>query len=125
MEVAGLAIGVIAVIKPTAEAIATLWSDTKNFGGDAERFRLRFSVQITRLDAFERVLFEANKFPFVQGRLFDQLPENVCENFVDLLRQLYELLEKYYVVQKRYALNASGESELVGGVGGRGAGCGR
>lgn len=113
MEVAGLAIGVIAVIKPTAEAIATLWSDTKNFGGDAERFRLRFSVQITRLDAFERVLFEANKFPLVQGRLFDQLPENVCENFVDLLRQLYELLQKYYVVQKRYALAANGKGELV------------
>lgn len=74
-------------------------------------------MQITRLDAFERVLFDANKFPLVQGRLFDQLPENVCENFVDLLRQLYELLEKYYVVQKRYALNASDESKLVGGVG--------
>ncbi|KFY51055.1 hypothetical protein V496_08971 [Pseudogymnoascus sp. VKM F-4515 (FW-2607)] len=117
MEVAGLAIGVIAIIKPTAEAIATLWSDTKNFGGDAERFRLRFSVQITRLDAFERVLFEDNKFPLVQGRLFDQLPENVCENFVDLLKQLYELLEKYYVVQKRYALNAGDESGLVGGMG--------
>lgn len=117
MEVAGLAIGVIAVIKPTAEAIATLWSDTKNFGSDAERFRLRFSVQITRLDAFERVLFDANKFPLVQGRLFDRLPENVCENFVDLLRQLYELLEKYYVVQKRYALNAGDESKFVRGVG--------
>ncbi|OBT82683.1 hypothetical protein VE02_09334 [Pseudogymnoascus sp. 03VT05] len=43
MEAAGLAIGVFAVIKPTAEAIATLWSDTKNFGGDAEHLRLRFS----------------------------------------------------------------------------------
>ncbi|KFY70475.1 hypothetical protein V499_09140 [Pseudogymnoascus sp. VKM F-103] len=116
MEVAGLAIGVIAVIKPTAEAIATLWSDTKNFGADAERFRLRFSVQITRLDAFERVLFEANKFPLVQGRLFDQLPENVRENFVDLLRQLYELLQKYYAVQKRYALDASGDDWLTGGI---------
>ncbi|OBT71304.1 hypothetical protein VF21_09945 [Pseudogymnoascus sp. 05NY08] len=117
MEVAGLAIGVIAVIKPTAEAIATLWSDTKNFGGDAERLRLRFSVQITRFDAFERMLFEANKFPLVQGRLFDQLPENVCDNFVDLLRQLYELLQKYYVVEKRYALAASGEGGLTGGIG--------
>ncbi|KFY47027.1 hypothetical protein V494_00202 [Pseudogymnoascus sp. VKM F-4513 (FW-928)] len=116
MEVAGLAIGVIAVIKPTAEAIATLWSDTKNFGGDAERFRLRFSVQITRLDAFERVLFETDKFPLVKGRLFDQLPENVCENFVDLLRQLYELLQKYYVVQRRYALDESGVGDLVGGI---------
>ena len=116
MEVAGLAIGVIAVIKPTAEAIATLWSDTKNFGGDAKRFRLKFSIQITRLDAFERLLFEANKFPLVQGRLFDQLPENVRENFVDLLRQLYELLQKYYAVQKRYALDGSDEGELIRGI---------
>ncbi|KFX98258.1 hypothetical protein V490_02408 [Pseudogymnoascus sp. VKM F-3557] len=116
MEVAGLAIGVISVIKPTAEAIVTLWSDTKNFGGDAERFRSRFSLQITRLNAFERMLFEANKFPHIQGRLFDQLPENVCENFVDLLRQLYDLLEKYYVVQNRYSLDGSDESKLVGRI---------
>ncbi len=116
MEVAGLAIGVIAIIKPTAEAIAEIWSDVKNFGGDAERFRLRFSVQMARLHSFERVLFEAGKFPLVQGRLFDQLPENICENFVDLLRQLYELLQKYYVVQKRYAL-ASSETGVPDGLG--------
>jgi hypothetical protein len=106
MEVVGLAIGIITVIKPTAEAIAELWSDTSNYGGDAERFRVRFSVQMTRLNSFERVLFEPNKFPLVQGRLFDQLPENVRETFVDLLRQLYELLQKYYIVQKRYSLDS-------------------
>src|SRR6187402_3367426 len=104
MEVAGLAIGAIALIKPTAEAIYELWSDGKNFGGDAERFRLRFSVQVTRLQSFERVLFEDDKFPLVQGRLFDYLPQNVGENFVDLLRQLYELLQQYYTMQKRYAI---------------------
>lgn len=63
MEVAGLA---------TAEAIATLWSDVNNFGGDAKRFCLRFSMQKTRLHAFEKVLFEANKFPLVQRKIEKQ-----------------------------------------------------
>ena len=106
MEVAGLALAVITVIKPTAEAIAELWTDGRNFGGDAERFRIRFSVQTTRLRSFERVLFEPNKFPLVQGRLFDQLPLDIQENFADLLRQLYELLEQYYVTRKRYGLES-------------------
>lgn len=106
MEVAGLAIGILTVIKPTAEAIHEIWSDAKAYGGDAERFRIRFSVQTTRLTSFERVLFEPNKFPLVQGRLFDQLPENVRENFVDMLRQLYELLQQYYAMQKRYSIEA-------------------
>src|ERR1700710_1215420 len=74
MEAVGLAIGILALIKPTAEAISTLWTSAENFSGDASRFRLRFAVQITRLNSFERVLFEADKFPLVQGRLFDHLP---------------------------------------------------
>ncbi|KAI6712318.1 hypothetical protein JHW43_005175 [Diplocarpon mali] len=114
MEVAGLAIGILAVIKPTAEAIAAIWSASQNFGGDAERFRLRFSVQNTRLGAFERVLFAEGKFPLVQGRLFDQLPPALGEDLVGLLRQLYELLQKYYVVQKRYALDADGPGLVPG-----------
>src|SRR4051794_19712940 len=110
MEAVGLAIGIIAVIKPTAEAIIKLWSDTKNFGGDVERFRLRFSVQMIRLGCFERVLFEPNKYPLVQGKLFDQLPENVRDSFVQLLKQLYELLQKYFVMHERYSLEVRSES---------------
>ncbi|PQE17504.1 HET-s domain protein [Rutstroemia sp. NJR-2017a BBW] len=114
MEVAGLAIGVLAIIKPTATAIGTLWSSTKNFGSDASAIRLRFSVQTTRLQSFERVLFDANKFPLVKGRLFDHLPPELCENIVDLLRQLYEILQRYYVVQKRYTLEGNDTGAVAG-----------
>jgi hypothetical protein len=41
--------------------------------------------------------------------LFEQLPVDVGENFVGLLRALYEVLQAYYVVQRRYALDGSGE----------------
>ncbi|PQE33835.1 Serine threonine kinase protein [Rutstroemia sp. NJR-2017a WRK4] len=114
MEVAGLAIGVLAIIKPTATAIGTLWSSTKNFGSDASAIRLRFSVQTTRLQSFERVLFDANKFPLVKGRLFDHLPPELCENIVDLLRQLYEILQRYYAVQKRYTLEGNDTGAVAG-----------
>jgi hypothetical protein len=63
MEALGLAIGILALIKPTAEAISELWTSGQNFSGDASRIRLRFDVQLTRLKSFERVLFEPDKFP--------------------------------------------------------------
>lgn len=119
MEVTNLALGVLGAINPTISAIAALWTDAQNFGSDAERLRLRLSVQKTRLDSFERVLFEEDKFPLVKGRLFDQLPERVKEDFVELLRQLEELLLRYYAVRKRYVGEAGAgkeaEAEAVGG----------
>jgi hypothetical protein len=113
MEPISLALGVVVLIKPLAETIREIWADGKNFGGDAERLRIRFSVQITRLDSFQRVLFEPNKFPLVQGTLFEQLPQNVCEDFVDLLRQLYDMMQQYLAVQKKYALENREDRGLV------------
>jgi hypothetical protein len=112
MEALGLAIGILALIKPTAEAINELWTSGQNFSGDASRIRLRFAVQLTRLKSFERVLFEPDKFPLVQGRLFDHLPPDLRENFVELLRQLYEILLQYYAVRKRYALEDDREGVI-------------
>ncbi|KAH9207473.1 hypothetical protein DL95DRAFT_374293 [Leptodontidium sp. 2 PMI_412] len=108
MEAAGLALAVIAIIKPTAAAIAEIWSSTKNFGSDASKFHLRFSVQITRLNSFERVLFEPGKFPLVKGMLFEHLPVDVGEGLLGLLRALYEILQAYLVMQRRYSLSALG-----------------
>ncbi|KAG4433090.1 hypothetical protein IFR05_011430 [Cadophora sp. M221] len=108
MEAAGLALAVIAIIKPTATAISEIWSSTKNFGTDASKFHLRFSVQITRLNSFERVLFEPGKFPLVKGILFEHLPVDVGENLLGLLRALYEVLQAYLLMQKRHALDGTG-----------------
>jgi hypothetical protein len=116
MEALGLAIGILALIKPTAEAISELWTSGQNFSGDASRIRLRFDVQLTRLKSFERVLFEPDKFPLVQGQLFDHLAPDLCENFVELLRQLYELLLQYYAVRKRYALEDDREGVASAGL---------
>jgi hypothetical protein len=103
MDVAGLVLGVIVLIKPLCVTIHDAWSSQVNFGKDAERFRLRFSVQSARIDSFEKVLFEENKFmPSMPGRLIDHLPSNISKDMVDLLRQLYGLLFEYTSVKARY-----------------------
>ncbi|KAH7346177.1 hypothetical protein BKA65DRAFT_594740 [Rhexocercosporidium sp. MPI-PUGE-AT-0058] len=117
MEAAGLALAVIAIIKPTATTIANIWTSTKDFGTDASKFHLRFSVQLTRLNSFERVLFEPGKFPLVKGMLFEQLPPDVGAGLLGLLRALYEVLQAYLVVQRRYELGGKDGVGLEGLVG--------
>ncbi|KAL2059780.1 hypothetical protein VTL71DRAFT_10164 [Oculimacula yallundae] len=117
MEAAGLALAVFAIIKPTAHAISTVISSTKNFGPDASNLHSRFSLQTLRLNSYERFLFEPNKFPLVKGMLFEQLPEDVRETFLGLLRALYEVLEAWVVVQRKYGLDGTGVKEGVEGDG--------
>jgi hypothetical protein len=118
-DVAGLVLGVIVLIKPLCITIHDAWTSHLNFGKDAERFRLRFSVQTARLDAFERVLFKENKFlPSMPGRLIDHLPPNVSEDLVDLLRQLYGLLFEYTSVKARYELENRSDEARVSKVAG-------
>src|ERR1700727_4024093 len=119
MEVAGLALGVIVLIKPLCVTIHDAWASNVGFGKDAERIRLRFSVQKARLDSFERVLFEEDKFlSSMPGRLIDHLPPNISEDLVDLLRQLYGLLFEYITVKARYEFENRGDEGRVGRVAG-------
>lgn len=104
-EAAGLALGAVVLIKPLCDTIYELWSTHHGFGKDAERFRLRFEVQKSSLEAFERVLFEKDKFlPSMPGRLIDHLPTKTSEILLRLLGQLYDLLFEYVAVREQYKM---------------------
>lgn len=104
MEAAGLALGVLAILKPLVCAISDTIDSERSYGSDAEKLRVRCSAQQKRLESLERVLFDAGKFPFVTGRIWDHLPEPVQVDVVDMLRQLYTLLDEYLAVKKKYDL---------------------
>lgn len=122
MEAAGLAIGTVAIIKPLCTTIHNTLANYKSFGRDAERLRLRFSVSQTRLDAFEHVLFDSEKFPGMTHRLADHIPERTLDDVVGLFRQLYALLVEYAAVREQYRIENRVEqsstvaSTISGGV---------
>jgi hypothetical protein len=111
MDAASLALGAIVLIKPIAETVYETWTSAHNFGQDSERFRVRFAMQKTRLESFERVLFDVDKL--VPGMLFDRLPDQVRQIVVELLRQLYGILYEYVVLKKRWELENRTENVLV------------
>jgi hypothetical protein len=105
-EAAGLTLGAVVLIKPLCDTIYELWSTHRGFGKDAQRFRLRFAVQKSRLESFERVLFEDGKFlPAMPGRLIDHLPPKTSDNLLRLLGQLYDLLLEYVAVREQYKIH--------------------
>ncbi|RGP71271.1 kinase-like pk-like [Fusarium longipes] len=105
MEVAGLVLGAVGLVKPICTTIDGILENYSGFGKDAERLRLRFIVSRARLDSMERVLFDKNKFsPAVDGRLIDHLPERICDDMLALLRQLYGLLMEYAAVRVQYKM---------------------
>lgn len=108
MDVAGLVLGAVVLVKPLCTTINETWSTYKSFGKDAQRLRTRFAVQRHLLESFERVLFEENKFvPYMPGRLINHLPPKVCNDLLALLRQLYDMLFEYVAVRTQYGIEDS------------------
>lgn len=103
MEPAGVALGAIVLIKPLADAIAETITAERGFGTNAEELRLRFSSQQKRLQALERLLFQTDK---LEGgrRIWDLIPVETQSDVIDMLRHLYELLERFLVITRKYSL---------------------
>lgn len=122
MEPAGLALGAIVLIKPVCKTIHETWQGFRLYGHESEKLRLRFSVQTSRIESFEKVLFERGKFkPPVPGRLIDSLPDHVCHGLAGLLCELYGLMQDYVARDRRYVLQNPPSDELVAALGDAGA----
>ena len=114
MEPAGLALGAIVLIKPICKTIHETWQAFRCYGHDAEKLRLLFAVQTSRIDSFERVLFERGKFnPPVPGCVIDSLPRHVCDGLAGLLCELYGLMQDYVLRDRRYALDHPSSEEFA------------
>ena len=114
MEAAGLALGAIVLIKPICKTIQDTWQGFRLYGHESEKLNLRFSVQASRIDSFEKILFEPAKLnPLVPGRVIDCLPNHVCRGLAGLLCQLYSLMQEYVSRDSRYMQNQRPPDELA------------
>lgn len=114
MEPAGLALGAIVLIKPMCKTIHDTWQGFRLYGSESEKLNLRFSVQASRIDSFEKILFEPGKLnPIVPGRVIDSLPNHVCQGLAGLLCELYSLMQEYVSRDSRYAQNQRPPNELA------------
>lgn len=90
-------------------------SNYSKFGKDAEKFRLRFAVQQTRLDAIQHVLFDEDKFaPDMPGQLVHHLSAALHGDLIALLQQLHSLLEEYNAMRKQYDLTTRSPANNAG-----------
>lgn len=107
MEVAGLAVGAIALVPPTLQLIdfcTTFYNEVQHFGRSTQQFNLKFTHLRGRYDSLQRVLFEKGKFPFAQDTLFRSLPEKDQRVIYAMLQELARLFYKHYVIGQTYRL---------------------
>lgn len=80
-----------------------LMSDVRHYGKDAAALGLKFNQLSHRYDSLQKVLFQSNKFSFLQGRqLFVELPEESQKLVQQLLKELLRLLYDHFVLEKKY-----------------------
>lgn len=72
---------------------------------DIKTLRIRRSAQQDYLESLERLLFDAGKFDFVHGRIWDHVPVPVQEDVIEMLHQVYALLDDSFAIRKRYHLD--------------------
>jgi len=103
-ETAAAAIEVVEVTLKIIKIGHTLLSDVKHYGTDARKFGLKFQQNSHCYDSLQKVLFEAKKFPFLQGkRLFEVLPDQSQTIVTQLLLELLRLLYAHFALEQKYA----------------------
>ena len=71
----GTALAVLAMIKPTVQTIVNAWQDARHFGGDIRGLAVRFDASKSHLNHYESILFTKDKFPGIDGMLYETLTE--------------------------------------------------
>src|SRR5271170_623954 len=106
-ETAAAAIEIAEVTIKVMKVGHTLVSDVRHYGTDAPRLGLKFQQNSHRYDSLQKVLFEAKKFPFLQGkRLFEVLPDHSQKIVVQLLLELLRLLYAHFALEQKYAASS-------------------
>src|SRR5579862_8032663 len=90
----GLAVpGLVAITLKLLKGWKNFMSSVKSTERDAELLKVRFEQLTLRYTSLQDILFEPNKFPFIEGRLFDHLlGDQQCilqVMFQELARVLY------------------------------------
>ena len=110
--IVGLVMGSVGLV-PTALKLIDFWADfihdARHCGSDAQRLSLRFEQLSLRYKSLQSILFDEAKFPFVQGPLFNSLPQKEQSVITGMLRELPRLLYEHYLVARNYAVKSSND----------------
>ena len=97
----GTIIGPIGLIPPTL-ALMRFWirftGDTRRFGEDSAKYRLRMEALELGYESLRHVLFDENRFPFAKT-LYGELPRRSQEVIFSMLKELPRLLYEYHMVE--------------------------
>jgi serine/threonine protein kinase len=112
------AVAAIEIVKVTIKIIRighTLLSDIKHYGTDARKLGLKFQQNFHCYDSLQKVLFEAKKFPFLQGKkLFEVLPDQSQTIVTQLLLELLRLLYAHFALEQKYAVSSEASQSSSG-----------
>ena len=104
----GLSLGVTGLLPPTMKLInawTTFIKDIRNSGDDAKKLSLQFEQLSLRYRSLVRVLFNTDKFSFIEGVLFDKLPSREQDTISGMLKELPQLLYEHYLIANAYQLD--------------------
>lgn len=116
-EAASAAIGVADITIKVLNAGYTILSNVRHYGSNAPEISLKFQQLSHRYDSMQKVLFDAQKFPFLNGkRVFDVLPNHSQELVLQLLLELLRLLYAYFALKEKYNASADPVSTSPGAI---------
>jgi len=102
---AELALAIVSLIAPTLkllDATIAFIQDTRHSSKDAHNASTRMSQLKNRYDSLQKILFQQNKFSFIEGRLFDQLPEETQRLGLGMFQELPQLLCEFNAIERSY-----------------------
>ncbi|WEW59273.1 hypothetical protein PRK78_004742 [Emydomyces testavorans] len=106
-ETAAAAIEIAQVTIKVLRAGFTLVNDVRHYGADAAKLGLKFQQLTHRYDSLQKVLFKAEKFPFLHGKnLFEVLPAQSRDIVVQLLQELLQLLYAHFLLEQKYSASS-------------------
>src|SRR5579862_7494402 len=100
------ALSIFPLIFDVSHKLEDFFSDYKHLGRDVEKLRFRFSAEERRLNSLHAILFQPEKFPYINAseRLAEKLPADVLQEIVEMLYQLERFLSEFSMTKKNFQM---------------------
>lgn len=90
--------------------LKTLIGDVRHSGSDSQRLGQKFEKLSLRYVSIQKVLFDDQKFTFVRGNVYDNLPHERQQIILRLLKELPRLLYNYYLIENSRRIHLSSDN---------------
>lgn len=112
MDIAGLSFAVLDQLLKLLDYIGTKLEESKEFGKDAQKLRIRMDDEQNRLQSFQKLLFD-KPFGPKNECIFNSFRDQIQHNILEMLRQLRQEIWQYIPIQIRYQIVGSLPMDLL------------